>query len=267
MSEFHHDTPPGRGHSVPLSVPRKVVCDLLHFASKVPTVPVQRVIDIAALTGPRKDATTRISWPAVFTKAYAILCRRTPEFRRAYIEYPWARLYEHPFPIASLAIEREYLGETGVFFAYIPETDRMTLPELEAAITRQRTEPVEELFAYTFWIYRMPRFLRRFLWWYMINVRGARKAEFIGTFGLSVYSSLGAESLHPLSPLTSTINYGVIDENGRVTVRIVYDHRVMDGSTVARALIRLEEILNGEILRELDSLAPADMGRQDLNAA
>ena len=82
-----------------------------------------------------------------------------------------------------------------------------------------------------------------------------------------MYSSLGAESLHPLSPLTSTINYGVIDENGRVTVRIVYDHRVMDGSTVARALIRLEEILNGEILRELDSLAPADMGRQDLNAA
>lgn len=262
MSDFSKNPTPLRGHSVALSVPRRVVCDLLHFANKIPTVPVQRVIDVSALVGPRKASQVRVSWPALFTKAYAILCRDTPELRRAYIEYPWARLYEHPVPVASIAIEREYQGETGVFFAYFPEPDLLSLPDLESAITKQRTEPVEELFAYTFWIYRMPRFLRRFLWWYMINVRGARKAEFIGTFGISVYSSLGAESLHPLSPLTSTLNYGVIDDQGRVTTRIVYDHRVMDGSTVARALVRLEEILNGEILQELKSLMTPIWGRE-----
>ncbi|WP_202947318.1 hypothetical protein [Zavarzinella formosa] len=233
------------------------MCDLLHFASRVPTVPVQRVIDVSALVAARKEATPRVSWPAIFTKAYSLLCLQSPEFRRAYIEYPWARLYEHPHSIASIAIEREYKGESGVFFAYFPQPDLMTLPALDTAINRQRTEPVEELFAYTFWIYRMPRFLRRLLWWYMINVRGARKTEFIGTFGLSVYSSLGAESLHPLSPLTSTLNYGVIGNDGKVTARIIYDHRVMDGSTVARALIRLEEILNSDILRELKGMAPS----------
>ena len=30
-------------------------------------------------------------------------------------------------------------------------------------------------------------------------------------------------------------------------VRIIYDHRVMDGSTVARALADLEEVLNHEL--------------------
>jgi pyruvate/2-oxoglutarate dehydrogenase complex dihydrolipoamide acyltransferase (E2) component len=39
-----------------------------------------------------------------------------------------------------------------------------------------------------------------------------------------------------------------------VNVRIIYDHRVMDGADVARALIRLEEVLNGEIVDELKRL-------------
>ncbi len=71
---------------------------------------------------------------------------------------------------------------------------------------------------------------------------------------MSVYSGLGAESLHPLSPLTTTLNYGVIDSQGRVQVRLVYDHRVLDGATVARALVRLEEVLNQEMVGELNAV-------------
>ncbi len=48
----------------------------------------------------------------------------------------------------------------------------------------------------------------------------------MGTFGVSVYSGLGARSLHPISPLTTTLNYGTIGKDGDVSVRIVYDHRV-----------------------------------------
>jgi pyruvate/2-oxoglutarate dehydrogenase complex dihydrolipoamide acyltransferase (E2) component len=73
----------------------------------------------------------------------------------------------------------------------------------------------------------------------------------MGTFGVSVYSALGAESLHPLSPLTTAFNYGVIQPDGHVDVRIIYDHRVIDGATVARALLDLEKVLNQDILREL----------------
>ena len=89
-----------------------------------------------------------------------------------------------------------------------------------------------------------------------LNLPGTRPGKF-GTFGLSVYSSLGAESLHPISPLTTTLNYGVIDRDGTVSVRLVYDHRVFDGATAARALGKLEEILKGPILAELRSMIPS----------
>ena len=75
--------------------------------------------------------------------------------------------------------------------------------------------------------------MRRFLLWLGLNSSARPRPGQFGTFGLSVYSSLGAESLHPLSPLTTTLNYGVIDADGTVWVRLIYDHRVLDGATVA----------------------------------
>src|SRR5262249_38678725 len=107
------------------------------------------------------------------------------------------------------------------------------------------------LFRRALQVSRLPRPLRRFFWWVGLNSSGPKRARRMGTFGLSVYSGLGAESLHPLSPLTTTLNYGVVGEDGQVDVRLVYDHRVLDGSTVARALVALEERLNGPILAEL----------------
>jgi hypothetical protein len=93
----------------------------------------------------------------------------------------------------------------------------------------------------------VPRPLRRLAWWYALNWSGYNRARTLGTFGMSVYSGLGAEGLHPLSPLTTTLNYGVIGTDGNVDVRIVYDHRVLDGSTVARALGDLEKVLTEHI--------------------
>jgi hypothetical protein len=37
-------------------------------------------------------------------------------------------------------------------------------------------------------------------------------------------------------------------------VRIHYDHRVMDGASIARALERFEKILNGEVTDEVRGL-------------
>jgi len=42
--------------------------------------------------------------------------------------------------------------------------------------------------------------------------------------------------------------------DGTLDARIMFDHRVMDGAVVARALGRFEEILNGPIAAELLSL-------------
>jgi pyruvate/2-oxoglutarate dehydrogenase complex dihydrolipoamide acyltransferase (E2) component len=50
------------------------------------------------------------------------------------------------------------------------------------------------------------------------------------------------------------LNYGVIGADGTVAVRIMYDHRVLDGATVARVLARIEEKLGSEILQELTAM-------------
>ncbi|HEY2786262.1 MAG TPA: hypothetical protein VGJ05_14950 [Fimbriiglobus sp.] len=246
---------PARGYSIPLSLPRKLVCDLIHFARKIPTVPVQRVMDLHALAEIRSAGTPRIGWTAIFTKAFGIVSQEMPELRRAYLEYPRPRLYQHPTSAASVAVERDFAGEPGVFFAYVPEPETLSLDELDAAIHRFKTAPLEDEFAFTFGFYRYPRVLRRLAWWWILNVRGSRKAEFLGTFGISAYAGLGSESLHPLSPLTATLNYGVIGPDGLVPVRIIYDHRVMDGATVARALLRMEEVLTRDVSDELSRLS------------
>jgi hypothetical protein len=73
---------------------------------------------------------------------------------------------------------------------------------------------------------------------------------------VSVYSTREAESLHPISPTTCLLNYGAIGGDGHVDVRLIYDHRVMDGGTVARALGRIEEVLNDQIANELNAVEP-----------
>ena len=64
-------------------------------------------------------------------------------------------------------------------------------------------------------------------------------------------SPLGTESLRPLFPTTVTLYYGRISEEGSVAFRAAYDHRVLDGATIARALARLEALLNSVVAAEL----------------
>ncbi len=84
-------------------------------------------------------------------------------------------------------------------------------------------------------------------------MNGSKRAKRFGTFGLSTYGALGAESLHPISPLTTTLTYGPIDRDGNVCVKLIYDHRVLDGAFVARRLVEIEEMLHGAILDELEA--------------
>jgi hypothetical protein len=242
-----------KGRKLALSLPRRWVGDLLHFARKVPGVVVQRHMDLAPLVRARALAARRVSWCALFTKAYARVAADTPELRRAYVPFPWPHLYEHPRSVASVAIERLYRDERAVFFAHLLGPDTQPLLALDAHLRRFKEEPVEKfgLFRRALLVARLPRPLRRLLWWVGLNSSGYKRARRMGTFGVSVYSGLGADSFNHLTPLTTTLNYGVIGGDGRVAVRLIYDHRVMDGGTVARALEKLERVLNREMVEEL----------------
>jgi pyruvate/2-oxoglutarate dehydrogenase complex dihydrolipoamide acyltransferase (E2) component len=90
-----------------------------------------------------------------------------------------------------------------------------------------------------------------------LNVSGAKRAKRLGTFGLTSYGALGAEQMHPISPLSTTFTFGPIDDEGRVCIKIIYDHRVLDGAYVARRLRDVEEAMAGPIFDELRAGARA----------
>jgi hypothetical protein len=246
-----------RGKRVGLSLQRKFVCDLLAFAKDVPSVPMQRRMQLGELIAARSAATQRVSWSAIFLKAYSILSAKRPELRRAYLPYPWPHLYEHPATIASFSLEREYRGERGVFLVQIQQPERFSLVELDAFVRHYKYAPLEQVPAFrrAIQLTRLPRPLRRLVWRSGLHLDGMYRAKFFGTFALSTVASFGAAGLHLLSPLTTTLNYGTFEPGGAIDVRLTYDHRVLDGATVARAMVALEEVLRGRILSELSALA------------
>ncbi|ARS72948.1 hypothetical protein [Sinorhizobium meliloti] len=245
-----------RGRALKLSASRRLVGDLMRFSMKVPRVSVQRRMNLGPLLEARTSLESRPSWTALFLKGYGLLAQETPELRRAYVKFPRPQLYEYPGSIASIAHEREYEGERIVLLTTIKNPERRPIAELGSLMQTARTSPVLEVkeFRRALKIARLPGPIRWLLMWLGLNI-GRQRARRFGTFQMSVYSGLGAESLNPLTPLTSLLNYGPIDNDGSVTVRIHYDHRVMDGANVARALERFERILNGEVTAELEGLA------------
>ena len=245
-----------RGRALKLSAARRLVCDLMRFSIGIPRVTVQRRMNVGPLQAARMAQQTRSSWTVLFLKGYALLAREMPDLRRAYIKLPWPQLYEFPVSVASVAHEREHDGERIVLLSTIRGPEGRSIGELEASIHAARSLPVMEIkdFRRALKMARAPGPIRWLLMWLGLNI-GRQRARYFGTFQLSVYSGLGAESLNPLTPLTTLLNYGPIGDDGSVDVRIHYDHRVMDGANVARALVRFEEILNGAVASEVQDTA------------
>jgi hypothetical protein len=247
-----------KGTWLGLSPQRRFVGDLLHFAKAVPSVPSQRRMHLADVVEARHSNQGHISWCAIFIKAYAIVASSRPELRRSYLPLLWPHLYEHPVNVASFSLERTYRGEHGVFFAQVPRPETLSLVELDRLVRWHKAAPIEQVpsFSRAMLLSRLPRPLRRLVWWLGLFSDGACRAHFFGTFGVSVVASLGAGALHLLSPLTTTLNYGAFETDGAIDVRLAYDHRVMDGAPVARALYALEEVLHTQIREELFELSP-----------
>lgn len=242
-----------KGASVPLTGPRRFVIDLVHFAHQVPSVPVSRWMNVAPLVGPRQDHPARPSWSVLFMKAYALVCAENPPLRRALLNFPWPRLYEHPQSTCALALERVYSGEEGIFVGLFRAPEAQSLGQLHEALLWYKRQPLDQvgIFRQALRISKAPTPIRRWLWWSTLHLSGYKRAKRFGTFGLSSYGSLGAESMHPISPLTTTLTYGPISDTGTVCVKLIYDHRVLDGAYVARRLADLEARLTGSILDEL----------------
>src|SRR5262249_32730230 len=95
------------GRNVRLTASRRFMCDVVHFARQVPSVPMQRRMRLASVMAARAAALPRPGWCALFLKAYSFVAAARHELRRAYLPRPWPHLYEHPVSIGSIAVERE----------------------------------------------------------------------------------------------------------------------------------------------------------------
>lgn len=245
-----------RGRRIRLSPVRRIVCDFMHISRDVPTIPIERTMVLGRLVAARNAAPERLPWSAIFAKAYALAAAEMPVLRRAFVRFPTTQLYEYPESVASIAVERVYEGEPGVFVMRIRAPENLPLEAIGREIRNAAEAPVESIrsFKKLIMVSRLPRPIRLVLWWLALNV-GRWRGNHVGTFGVSVVSAFGADVTHVRSPMTVLLNYGVIGADGTTTVRLVFDHRVLDGAVAARALVRLEGILNGPILEELEAAA------------
>lgn len=260
---------------------RRLVGDIVRLSHRVPIFPVDRVMTLADLDAVRRAAVPRIGWSAVFMKAYACVARDRPALRSWYVPWriltPWRRprWATSPVSVASLAISRPRdpldprtrhedleLDPEAIWWARLREPESRPLVELQAAIHRHATAPVEEVFARQLELVMVPGPLRRLILRWNAHAPSMKRALRVGTFSISTLAGEGcANRLHPTF-LTTSLTWTPLDDGGRMTVTLLADHRLLDGVPVARALAALEETLRGPIRAELEGLAAPSSSRR-----
>jgi hypothetical protein len=246
------------GRNLPLSPLRRLVVDHQHFCAQVPGATVERPLRLAELRDARQACAPRPGWCAIFLKAMGVVAARRPQFRRAFLPFPRPHLYEHPDNVANVSIERRYRGEDAVFLAQVRRPERRPLAELDAIVRACKGGPVESVksFRRALRLSRVPWPFRRQVWWVGLNLSGRLRAHNFGTFAVTSTASEGAGVLALLPLVTATLHYGLFDDRGTLPARITFDHRVLDGASVARGLVELEDVLQTTILEELLNARP-----------
>lgn len=246
-----------RGTSVPVPAGRRVVAEFLRQSRAVPLVSIRREFALPGLAAVRAASSPRVSWAALFAKAYALAARRHPALRRSWTTFPFGRIYEHPDSACVVLVEREWEGEDVILGGKIRGPEDASLADLDRHIQKFQTAPVMTVseFRQTLRLGRCPGLLRRFLMWSSLHWSGHTRSKRFGTFLVSSLGNFGCEAGDLKAPLTGYLNYGPIDADGRVTVSLTFDHRVLDGRQAARALVDMESFMNTVLVAEIRNAA------------
>jgi hypothetical protein len=241
-----------RGTARKISIPRRLVADLMHASIRIPFVSLQRALNVRQLLEARALAAQPPGWAAIFVKAFSLVAREEPVLRTLYAKWPWPSLYELPRSIAMIAIARIEGGEDCVLPQKITAADALPLAEIDARIRHAKDAPIADVPAFrkVLLVTRLPLPLRRFAWLIGLNF-GRQRANFFGSFVVTSVAAYGAGELHALSPGPFILSYGVVKQDQTVDVVIRWDHRISDAALIARTLNRLEQVLNTEIAAEL----------------
>jgi hypothetical protein len=238
----------------PISLNRRLVLDGLYFARRVPIYPAEKKFDLAEIAELRKQAIPRISWAALFVKAYALAAKQHAPLRRTYIRWPWPHFVEEPHSTAMVVVNRQYMGEDRICWGRLSQPEARPLVHLQRHLNEYQNDPVEQIFRKQVTLSRLPTAMRRLLYWLNQNFGGAKRAKRLGTFTMSTLAGQGVLNRMHQTFLTTSLTYGPVDEQGRALVTLLCDHRVVDGIVAARALTDLEAALCGPIAAELKAL-------------
>ncbi|HEX3117081.1 MAG TPA: acyltransferase [Bradyrhizobium sp.] len=240
-----------RGTVRKISIPRRLVADLMHASIRVPFVSLSRPLDLRQLLEARALAARPPGWAAIFVKAFALVAKEQPILRTLYVKWPWPGFYELPRSIAMVAIARVEDGEDCVLPQKVTAADELPLREVDAQIRLAKDAPVSAVPAFRkmLRVTGMPLLLRRAMWQIGLNF-GRQRANWFGSFGITSVAAYGAGELHALSPGPFILSYGAVKDR-TIDVVIRWDHRITDAALIAKALTRLEQVLNGEIATEL----------------
>jgi hypothetical protein len=244
-----------RGTVRKISMPRRLVADLMHASIRVPFVSLSRPLNVRQLIEARGALAARPpGWAAIFVKAFSLVAKDEPVLRTLYAKWPWPSFYELPRSVAMVAIARVEDGQDCVLPQKVPAADTLPLAEIEAQIRHAKDAPIDQVPAFRkiLRVTRLPLPLRRLMWLVGLNF-GRQRANWFGNFGVTSVAAYGAGELHALSPGPFILSYGVVEQDLTIDVVIRWDHRITDAALIAKALTRLEQVLNTEISAELRS--------------
>lgn len=241
-----------RGTVRKITLPRRLVADLMHASLRVPFVSLTRPLNLRGLSEARAQAVQRPGWAAIFVKAFALVAREQPILRTLYVKWPLPAFYELPRSVAMVAIARVEDGQECVLPQKVAAPDEMSLAAVDALIRHAKEAPIDEVPAFRKILRttRLPLPLRRLFWAIGLNF-GRQRANYFGSFGVTSVAAYGAGQLHAISPGPFVLSYGVERPDQTIEVVLRWDHRVTDAAPMARALSRLEQVLNTEIAAEL----------------
>jgi hypothetical protein len=241
-----------RGTVRKISMPRRLVADLMHASIRVPFVSLTRPLNIRQLLEARALAAQPPGWAAIFVKAFSLVAKDEPVLRTLYATWPWPSFYELPRSVAMIAIARVEDGQDCVLPQKVTAADTLPLTEVDAQIRHAKDAPIDQVPAFRKILLttRLPLPLRRLIWLIGLNF-GRQRANYFGSFGVTSVAAYGAGELHALSPGPFILSYGVVEQDLTIDVVIRWDHRITDAALVAKALTRLEQVLNTEIAAEL----------------
>ena len=224
----------------------------MHASIRIPFVSLSRPLNVRQLLEARGLAAQPPGWAAIFVKAFSLVARDEAVLRTLCVNWPSPGFYELPRSVAMVAIARVEDGQDCVLPQKVPTADALPLSEIDAQIRHAKDAPITEVPAFRkiMRVTRLPLPLRRLMWLVGLNL-GRQRANWFGSFGVTSVAAYGAGELHALSPGPFILSYGVVAADQTIDVVIRWDHRITDAALIAKALTRLEQVLNTEIAAEM----------------